>query len=165
MLGGLRAGKFDAIMAVPEWQWEAEQQDFGKAIYDVQDEKAWTRVFGGPIAVTVGYARKDTLEKSPELVQAYVNACYRAQQWIRKAKDEEIVDLLHKPYMDTFDREVVLRAVKYYRTIFDWDFAIEPKDYENASKVLVPIALDKPVPFARAVEQAFLKKAQAKYKS
>jgi NitT/TauT family transport system substrate-binding protein len=38
-------------------------------------------------------------------------------------------------------------------------------DDENASKVFVPIALDKPVPFARAADQAFLKKAQAKYKS
>ena len=165
MLGGLKAGKFDAIMAVPEWQWEAEKQDFGRAIYDVQDEKAWNRVFGGPIAVTVGYALKETLEKSPDLVQAYVNACYRAQQWIRKAKDEEIVELLYKPYMDTFDREVVARSVKYYRTIFDWDFAVEPKDYDNATKVFVPIALDKPVPYAKAVDLSFLKKAQAKYKS
>src|SRR5204862_8177202 len=67
MLGGLKAGKFDAIMAVPEWQWAAEGEGFGQAIYDVLDEKAWTRVFGGPIPVTVGYALKDTLEKSPDL--------------------------------------------------------------------------------------------------
>src|SRR6266478_3432031 len=105
MLGGLKAGKFDAIMAVPEWQFAAESEGFGQAIYDVLDEKAWTRVFGGPIPVTVGYALKDTLEKSPDLVQAYVNACYRAQQWIRHANDEEIVDVVYKPYMDTFKRE------------------------------------------------------------
>src|SRR5207245_795475 len=37
MLGGLKAAKFDAIMAVPEWQWAAEEEGFGKAIYDVQD--------------------------------------------------------------------------------------------------------------------------------
>jgi NitT/TauT family transport system substrate-binding protein len=165
MLGGLKAGKFDAIMAVPEWQWEAEKQEFGKAIYDVQDEKAWNRVFGGPIAVTVGYALKETLEKSPNEVQGYVSAIYRAQQWIRKAKDEEIVELLYKPYMDTFDREIVLRSVKYYKTIFDWDCQIAPKDYDNATKVFVPIALDKPIPYAKAVEPSFLKKAQAKYKS
>jgi NitT/TauT family transport system substrate-binding protein len=122
-------------------------------------------VFGGPIAVTVGYALKDTLEKSPDLAQAYVNACYRAQQWIRKAKDEEVVELLYKPYMDTFDREIVLRSVKYYRTIFDWDFAVAEKDYQNAMKVFVPIALDKPVAYAKAVDQTFLKKAQAKIKS
>jgi len=165
MLGGLKAAKFDAIMAVPEWQWEAEKQEFGKAIYDVQDEKAWNRVFGGPIAVTVGYALRETIEKSPEQVQGYVNAVYKAQQWIRKAKDEEIVELLYKPYMSTFDREIVTRSVKYYRTIFDWDCAIAEKDYTNALKVFIPIALEKPVPYAKAVEPSFLKKAQAKFKS
>lgn len=165
MLGGLKAGKFDAIMAVPEWQWAAEEEGFGAPIYDVLQEAAWNRVFGGPIPVTVGYTLRETIEKSPDLVQAYVNATYRAQQWIRKAKDEEIVDLLHKPYMDTFKREIVLRSVRYYRTIFDWDFDIAEKDYENGLKVFVPIAIDKPLPYAKAVELSFLRKAQAKHSS
>src|SRR2546423_5506447 len=125
MRRGVRAGKCDAFMAVREWQFAAEGEGFGRVIYDVQDEKAWRRVFGGPIPVTVGYALRETLEKSPDVVQGYVNACYRAQQWIHKAKDEEIVDLLHKPYMDTFKREDVLKSVRYYKTIFDWDFVIE----------------------------------------
>jgi NitT/TauT family transport system substrate-binding protein len=165
MLGGLKAGKFDAIMAVPEWQWAAEDEGFGKAIYDVQDEKAWTRVFGGAIPVTVGYVLRETIEKSPDLVQAYVNANYRAQQWIRQAKDEEVVELLRKPYMDTFSREVVLRSVKYYRTIFDWDFLIAEKDYDNGMKVWVPLAVDKPIPYAKASDMSFVRKAQATIKS
>jgi NitT/TauT family transport system substrate-binding protein len=165
MLGGLKAGKFDAIMAVPEWQWAAEEEGFGRAIYDVQDEKAWTRVFGGPIPVTVGYALRETLEKSPDLVQGYVNACYRAQQWIHRAKDDEIVELLHKPYMDTFSRDVVLRSVKYYKTIFDWDFMIDEPSYANGIKVWVPLAVDKPVPYAKAVDMTFVKKARTKFKS
>jgi NitT/TauT family transport system substrate-binding protein len=165
MLGGLKAGKFDAIMAVPEWQWATEDEGFGKAIYDVQDEKAWNRVFGGPIPVTVGYVLKETIEKSPDLVQGYVNANWRAQQWIHQANDEEVVELLYKPYMDSFSREIVLRSVKYYRTIFDWDLLIEEKDYDNGTKVWVPLALDKPIPYAKAVDMSFVKKAQAKYKS
>jgi NitT/TauT family transport system substrate-binding protein len=165
MLGGLKAGKFDAIMAVPEWQWAAEEEGFGTVIYDVQDAKAWNRVFGGPIPVTVGYALRETIEKSPDLVQAYVNAIYRAQRWIRRAKDEEIAELIHKPYMDTFSRDVVLRSIRYYKTIFDWDFAIDEKDYENGLKVFIPIAVERPVPFAKAVDPSFLKKAQAKYTS
>src|SRR5262245_46223281 len=84
MLGGLKAGKFDAIMAVPEWQWAAEDEGFGKAIYDVQDEKAWNRVFGGPIPVTVGYTLKETIEKSPDLVQGYVNATCSDQTYINE---------------------------------------------------------------------------------
>jgi hypothetical protein len=79
-------------MAVVEWQWAAQDEGFGAPIYDVLDEKAWNRVFGGPIPVTVGYVLKETVEKSPDLVQAYVNANYRAQQWIKKASDAEIAD-------------------------------------------------------------------------
>ncbi len=165
MLGGLKAGKFDAIMAVPEWQWAAEDEGFGQVIYDVLDERAWKRVFGGAIPVTVGYALRETVEKSPDLVQAYVNACYRAQQWIRRAKDDEIVDLIHKPYMDTFKREIVLRSVKYYRTILDWDFVIDEKDYDNGMSVFIPVAVDKPIPYARVVDMSFVRKAQAKIKS
>jgi NitT/TauT family transport system substrate-binding protein len=146
MLGGLKAGKFDAIMAVPEWQRAAEEEGFGKAVYDVQDEKAWTRVFGG-------------------LVQGYVNACYRAQQWIHRAKDEEIVELLYKPYMETYSRQNVLRAVKYYKTIFDWDFILDEASYANGMKVRVPLALENPVPYAKAVDMTFVKKARAKFKS
>src|ERR671923_1267488 len=165
MLGGLKAGKFDAMMAVPEWQWAAEEEGFGMPIYDVQDEKAWTRVFGGPIPVTVGYTLRETIEKSPDRVQGYVNACYRAQQWIHRAKDEEIVELLHKPYMDTYSRENVLRSVKYYKTIFDWDLMLDEKSYANGTKVWVPLAVDKPLPYAKAVDMTFVKKARAKFKS
>lgn len=165
MLGGLKAGKFDAIMAVPEWQFAAEDEGFGKAIYDVLDEKGWNRVFGGPIPVTVGYALRDTIEKARDATQGYVNACYRAQQWIRKAKDDEIVDLLHKPYMDTFKREEILKSVRYYRTIFDWDFVVDEKDYANGMKVWIPLALEKPIPYGKAVDMSFVRKAQAKYKS
>jgi NitT/TauT family transport system substrate-binding protein len=165
MLGGLKAGKFDAIMAVPEWQWAAEGEGFGKAVYDVQDEQAWNRVFGGPIPVTVGYALRETVEKSPHLVQAYVNANWRAQQWMRQARDEEIAELIHKPYMDTFSREIVRRSIRYYKTIFDWDFLIEEKDYENGMKVFIPTAVEGPIPYARAVDMAFVRKAQAQHPS
>src|SRR6267142_1315081 len=158
MLGGLKAGKFDAIMAVPEWQFAAESEGFGQPIYDVLDAKAWNRVFGGPIPVTVGYALRETLEKSPDLVQGYVNACYRAQQWIRKAKDDEVVELLQKPYMSTYSREEILESVRYYRTIFDWDFLVEEKDYERGMKVWVPLAVEKPIPFKQAVDMSFVKK-------
>ena len=163
MLGGLKAGKFDAIMAVPEWRWAAEREGFGTTIYDVLDETAWNRVFGGAIPVTVGYVVAETIEKSPDLVQAYVNAVYRAQGWIRGARDDEIVDAIHAPYLPTFTREHVLRAVRYYKTIFDWDLQIREKDYDNATKVWVPTAIAQPIPYARVVDMSFLRKAQATY--
>jgi len=45
------------------------EEGFGKPLYDIQDEKAWNRVFGGPIPVG-GYFLKETHRKSPDLLQA-----------------------------------------------------------------------------------------------
>lgn len=163
MLGGLKAGKFDGIMAVPEWLWAAEDQGFGRAIYNILDEKAWNQVFGGPLPVTVGYCLRDTLEKAPEAVQGYVTACYRAQKWIQKAADADILELLHKAYMDTFSKEEVLKSIRYYKGIFDWDFLVEEKEYNEALKIfLATKTLEKEIPFTRAVDMSFVRKAHQK---
>lgn len=163
MLGGLKAGKFDAIMAVPEWLWAAEDQGYGRAIYDVLDEKAWNQVFGGRLPVTVGYCLKETIEKDAAAVQGYVSACYRAQKWIQKAAEGDILELLHKPYMDTFSREEVLKAIRYYKGIFDWDFLVEEKQYNQVLKIfLATKTLEREIPFAKAVDSSFIRKAHQK---
>lgn len=162
ILGGLKAKKFDAIMALPEWQTAALDGGFGKPIFDVTDESAWNRVFGGPIPVTVGYTLAKTIEQAPDLVQSYVNACYRAQQWIRAAADDAIVDLLWKRYMGTFERDVVLASVRYYKTMLDWDFTVHEDDYARGTKVWVPLAVARPVAFADAVDMSFVRNAQSR---
>jgi NitT/TauT family transport system substrate-binding protein len=163
MLGGLKAGKFDGIMAVPEWLWAAEDQGFGKTIYNILDEKTWNQVFGGPLPVTVGYCLKETIEKAPDAVQGYVTACYRAQKWIQKANDTEILELLYRPYMDTFSREEVLKSIRYYKGIFDWDFLVDEKEYNEALKIfLATKTLDKEIPFAQAADMSFVRKAHQK---
>jgi len=163
MLGGLKAGKFDAIMAVPEWMWAAEDQGFGKAIYNVLDERVWNQVFGGPLPVTVGYSLRETIEKNAAAVQGFVTACYRAQRWIQKAAEGEILELLHKPYMDTFSRDEVLKSVRYYKGIFDWDFLVDEKQYEAVLKIfLATKTLEGPIPFAKAVDMSFVRKAHQK---
>jgi len=162
ILGGLKAGKFDAIMALPEWQTAAVDGGFGRPIFDVTDEAAWNGVFGGPIPVTVGYALAKTIERSPDLVQRYVNACHRAQQWIRTASDDEIADLLWKRFMGTFAREVVLASVRYYKTMLDWDLTIDEDGYARGTKVWVPLAVERAIPFAEAVDMSFVRDAQAR---
>jgi hypothetical protein len=64
--------------------------------------------------------------------------------------------------MDTFKREVVLDSVRYYRTIFDWDFVVDEQDYARGEKVWIPVAVDKPIPYGKAVDMSFVRKAQAK---
>jgi NitT/TauT family transport system substrate-binding protein len=163
MLGGLKAGKFDAIMAVPEWLWAAEDQGFGKPIYNVLDEKAWTQVFGGTLPVTVGYCLRETIEKDPAAVQGYVTACYRAQKWMENADDKEILELLHKPYLDTFSKDEVLKSIRYYKGIFDRDFLVEEKEYHAVLKLfLATKTLEKEISFQKAVDMSFVRTAHQK---
>ena len=114
---------------------------------DVHGEDGYAGVVGGPdrLPDRLGVARAEHDRVHPA--------------------DDEVVDLLWKPYMGTFKRDVVLESVRYYRTIFDWDLSIDEKAYERGMKVWVPLAVDNPIPFAKAVDMSFLKKAQAKIKS
>jgi NitT/TauT family transport system ATP-binding protein len=137
-LGGLKAHRFDATMAVPEWQWAAQEQGFGRTIFDVNDEKQWNATFGGPIPATVAYTLARTVQESPDLVQRYVNACYRAQLWMAKAKPEAIVDLIHKSYMASFPRAQVLKSVNFYRGLFNWGLELDEPSYQRGMKVWVP---------------------------
>lgn len=162
ILGGLKGGRFDAIMALPEWQTAAVEGGFGRPIFEVTDQAAWDRVFGGPIPVTVGYTLAKTIEQEPELVQSYVDACYRAQQWIRTSSDDEIADLLWKRFMGTFERDVVVSSVRWYKTILDWDFTVHEDDYARGTNVWVPLAVARPLPFADAVDMSFVRRAQAR---
>ena len=45
------------------------------------------------------------------------------------------------------------------------DFVIEPRDYDRSLKVFIPTAIDKPIPYAKAVDMSFVKKAHAKFRS
>ena len=101
--------------------------------------------------------------EDPAAVQGYVTACYRAQRWIQKAPEAEILELLYKPYMDTFSRDEVLKSIRYYRGIFDWDFLVDEKPYREALKIfLATKVLEQEVPFARAVDMSFVRKAAQK---
>ena len=46
-----------------------------------------------------------------------------------------------------------------------FNFLVDERDYERGMKVWVPLAVDKPIPYPRAVEPSFVRKAQAKHKA
>lgn len=162
MLGGLKAGRFDAIMASPDWIAKAVAEGFGRVVYDVQQEKAWDAVFGGPMPATVGYALRETVEKSPELVQGYVNACAAAQRWLHTASDGDVAELLAPAQRSAAAHKAILDALPIYRSIFQWDLALDEASFARSMQVLVPIAIDKPASFSAAVDTTFLRRARAK---
>ncbi len=81
MLGGLASKQFDAIMAAPSLQFDAEDHGWGRVIYDVTDQAAWDRAFGGPVPTTAIYALVSTIQAAPDVTQAFVNAVSRSLLW------------------------------------------------------------------------------------
>lgn len=134
MLGGLKAGKFDAIMAVPAWFFRAEDDGYGKLIYDISDGDSWTSVFGGKIPASVVYVLEDAVTENRELTQKYVNAIYKSMQWLGANPSDEIQKVVG-PMMPRFPEELVKREIDYYKGIWQYDGSFAEADFQNGAKV------------------------------
>src|SRR5207237_4329726 len=83
MCPSLQTKQFDAIMAPPSWIVEVEKKGFGKTIYDTSKSGVFEKDFGGTLPVLVIYTLQDTIEQDKAMVQAYVNAIYRAMAFVK----------------------------------------------------------------------------------
>lgn len=160
ILGGLKAGKFDAIMAVPSWMFRAEDDGYGKVIYDISDADSWSKVFAGNIPATVVYVLQNTITDNAELTQKYVNAIYKSMQWLGASSTAGIQEVVG-PLMPKFAPEAVAREIDYYKKIWQFDCSFTEADFDNGSKVWfrekTKIA---PLAYADIADMSFLENAQ-----
>jgi NitT/TauT family transport system substrate-binding protein len=134
LLGGLQAGKFDAVMAVPAWIFRAEDDGYGKLLYDTSDADSWQKVFGGNIPATVVYVLEDAITENGETTQKYVNAIYKSMQWLGASSTEEIAAVVG-PLMPSFAPELVVREIDYYKKIWQFDGSFPEEDFATGGKV------------------------------
>ncbi len=164
MLGGLKTGQFDAIMAVPAWQFKAEDDGFGKAIYDVSSLEAWNKTFGGPIPVTVVYVLESAVKDNAELTQKYINAMYRAMQWIKEASVDDIYAVIGERFMDRFKPAQAKREIAYYKAIYNYEGTVAKEDFENGAKVWFrELTKIKRQSYEDIVDMSFLENARKKH--
>jgi NitT/TauT family transport system substrate-binding protein len=160
MLGGLKAGKFDAIMAVPAWQFRAVDEGYGVPLYDISDAASWSKVFGGNIPATVVYVLQDVIEANPELTQKYVNALYKSMQWLGSSSTDEIYTVVGS-LMPRFDEALVKREIDYYKKIWQADGSFPKADFETGAKVWFrPETKIAPLKYEDVADMSFLEKAQ-----
>lgn len=160
ILGGLKAGKFDAIMAVPAWQFRAQDEGYGTPLYDISDKAAWDKVFGGKIPASVVYVLEDTIKDNPELAQKYVNALYKSMQWLGASSEEDIYKVVG-PLMPKFPEALVKREIAYYKKIWQYDASFPAEDFGNGAKVWFREKTKiKPLEYGVVADMSFLEKAQ-----
>ncbi len=160
MLGGLKSGQFDAIMAVPIWMEAAKSQGFGVPLYDVTSDKAWLEVFHGNVPATVGMALKSTVEADTEMTQDYVTAIYKSMQWMKSHGPEDIYEKIGQKYMGNFKKEEVIHEIAYYKAIFNYDLTISQKDFENTKRVMIPWVTKEDFSYAALCDMRYVEAAR-----
>lgn len=163
MLGGLASKQIDAIMAAPGLQFDAEDHNWGRLIYDVRDQTVWNRAFGGPIPTTAIYTQVSTINAAPDVTQGVVNAAYRALQWLKAHNVDEIYARIGEKYMGDVDPKAVKREIMYYKQLWNYGGVIAESEFKNGSRVWFREGTGiKPIAFAEAVDPSFLAAAHKK---
>ena len=168
MLGALKTGSVAATMATASMMEQAIQEGWGKAIFDGTSDKVWNEFMGGDVPGIAAYALRDTIEKRPEVVQAFVGGLVKAQDLINSSSAQAVTDLVHQDYMSSLSKESVLKAVGLYKeTVWLKDNVITEAAYDRMTKIMGDgrqFSNDqiKTVPYASCVDMSFVRKARSK---
>jgi sulfonate transport system substrate-binding protein len=157
MLGGLQSKQLDAIMATPGILFDAEDHNWGRTIYDVRDQAAWDKAFGGPVPTTAVYALASTIQAAPDATQAFINATYRALQWLKAHNPDEIYARIGEKFLGDVDPKAIRRELAWYKQLWKYDGLMSEADFKNGGKVWFREGTDiKPIAFADVVEPRFI---------
>jgi NitT/TauT family transport system substrate-binding protein len=164
MLGSLKSKQIDVLSSAISVVSEAEKNGWGKVIYSPSDEKTWNAVIGGPVPVNANYCLTATIEKEPEKVQAFTNAAWRAQQWIKANSPENILGTI-EPFVGSTSKNANLLEIGELKEVGDWSGLIPAENWARGEKVWYGelTGLKQKIKMEDAVDDKFLKAAHAKY--
>jgi NitT/TauT family transport system substrate-binding protein len=164
MLGSLKTKQVDVLSSAISVVSEAESNGWGRVIYAPSDAKTWNEVIGGPVPVNVNFCLSQTIEKEPEKVQAFTNAIWRAQQWIRTNSPKNVLDAIER-FVGSTSRDANLLEIGELKDVADWNGLITAESYARGEKVWLGelTGIKQPIRLEDAVADRFLKAAHAKY--
>lgn len=164
MLGSLKTKQVDVLSSAISVTSEAERNGWGKVIYSPSEEKTWNAVVGGPVPVNVNFCLTQTIEKEPEKVQAFTNAIWRAQQFIKANSPENILGAIER-FVGSTSRDANLLEIGELKEVADWNGLITPESYARGEKVWLSelTGITQQLKLEDAVADKFLKAAHAKY--
>jgi NitT/TauT family transport system substrate-binding protein len=165
MLPGLETKQFDAIMAVPSWLIEAEEKNFGRAIYNTGKPGVFEKEFGGTVPVLVIYTLEETVQQDKATVQAFVNAMYQTMKWIKATPIDEVYKLVAEKHFSGVDEKAVKYEMGYDKETWAYDGKFDKASFDRGGKVWYRTGSDiPPSKFEDIVDMSFIDAAHAKFK-
>lgn len=166
MLGALKTGSVAASMATSSMMEEAISEGWGVAIFNGTQDDVWMEMMKGDVPGIAAYALRDTIEKRPETVQAFVTGLVKAQDYINSHSAEDITEAIYDAYLRALDRQSIHDTIDLYKkTVWLEDNIITEDAYDRMARIMgdgrqfsnEDMAK---VPYAECVDMSFVKKAR-----
>jgi len=154
MAGAFVSGEADYVTLFEPTATALQQQGNGYIVASIGAE-------GGSIPYTAYSTTKSFLETNPEQIQAFTNAVFKGQLWVKSHTAREIAELIH-PHFTELNVDDLTIVMQRYIDIEAWratpDF---PQDGFNRLMDIMEEAneLETRAPFSKLVDNTFANKA------
>ncbi|MCL2580132.1 MAG: ABC transporter substrate-binding protein [Oscillospiraceae bacterium] len=117
--------------------------------------------WAGEIPYTAYYALGSFIEENPEVIQSFVNALQRGQEWVQTHSPEEIAEAI-SPFFPDANPEIMARAIANYKRIEAYSHTpvMTPDAFYRLQMVMEQAGeLSQTAPFYRLVDNSFAMQA------
>ena len=114
----------------------------------------------GEIPYTAYFTNKSFIEENPELIQKFVNALYKGQQWVATHTDSEIAEVLADSFPEV-DLKVLETVVNRYKEIEAWktEPSMTKESFDKLQEIMVNAGeLTQTAPFEKIINNTFANK-------
>ena len=163
MMGSLKTKQVDALANSQSMLHDAQEQGWGDLLFDGTEETIWNKYIGGKVPVTAHFTIQATIDKDPAKMQAYVNALWRASQWIKAHTPEEICDMI-EPYVGSTSRKANIAEITDLKKVADYEGIIDAASFARGEKVWFrEMTGIKPLAMSDVVSPGFVEAARKAY--
>lgn len=166
MLGALKTGSVSASMATQSMMEQAQAEGWGVPIFDATAEQTWRTLMGGDVPGIAALTLRDTVERRPEVVQAFVSALVKAQDFLNTHSAAEVTDTIYADYLNAFPREAIEKTIALYQdSVFLKDNLITEDAYQRMTAIMgddrqFSNEQLKQVPYSACVDMRFVRHAR-----
>ena len=160
-VAAVRNGQLDAISHLEPVITMLEQSGDIRVVEDTRTEAGTRALFGGENPAAVIYAKKSFIDANPNTMQAVVNAEYKALQWLRGAKPEDVAATVPEEYL-LGDKALYIAAFEHSRPSYSQTGMVDPAGMKSAYDMLVRFddsMKDAKVDLTKTFDDRFARKA------
>lgn len=111
----------------------------------------------GEIPYTAYFAKKSFIENNKDLINRFISAIYKGQQWIQSHSSEEIAEAVVPSFPDT-DMELLTTVVQRYKDIDVWatDPILKEEPYNLLQEVMTQAGeLSEKAPYDKVINNSY----------